>query len=90
MQIKRIIILAWLIFASSCTFAQNLIPVDTLMKKVRSAAEKYNEWVQTYDAEVYMRTYVETVKKTSCINSPVSSLVLFFTIPNPTKQSSKP
>lgn len=63
MQIKRIIILAWLIFASSCTFAQNLIPVDTLMKKVRSAAEKYNEWVQTYDAEVYMRTYVETVKK---------------------------
>ena len=63
MQIKRIIILAWLIFASSCTFAQNLIPVDTLMKKVSSAAEKYNEWVQTYDAEVYMRTYVETVKK---------------------------
>jgi hypothetical protein len=63
MQIKRIIILALLIFASSCTFAQNLIPVDTLMKKVRSAAEKYNEWVQTYEAEVYMRTYVETIKK---------------------------
>ncbi|NMB50223.1 MAG: hypothetical protein GX997_07180, partial [Bacteroidales bacterium] len=63
MLTKRIIILVLLIFASLCTFAQNLIPVDTIMKRVRSAAEKYNEWVQTYEAEVYMRTYVETIKK---------------------------
>ena len=63
MQGKRFIIFVLVFFASSYTFAQNLITVDTIMKRVRSAGEKYNELVQTYEAEVYMRTYVETVKK---------------------------
>lgn len=63
MQGKRFIIFVLVFFASSYTFAQNLITVDTIMKRVRNAGEKYNEWVQTYEAEVYMRTYVETVKK---------------------------
>ncbi len=50
MQGKRFIIFVLVFFASSCTFAQNLITVDTIMKRVRSAGEKYNEWVQTYEA----------------------------------------
>ncbi|HPD86184.1 MAG TPA: hypothetical protein PLS06_02600, partial [Proteiniphilum sp.] len=28
-----------------------------------SAAEKYNELVETYTAEVYVRSYVETIRK---------------------------
>lgn len=52
-----------LIFASSCIHAQQLLSVDTLLNNVISVAEKYDELIQTYEAEVYMRTYVETIKK---------------------------
>jgi hypothetical protein len=39
------------------------LPVDTVMKRAMSAAEKYNDLVESFSAEVYTRTYVETVKK---------------------------
>lgn len=37
--------------------------LDTILEKAMKAAEKYSEAVEEYDAEIYMRTYVETIKK---------------------------
>lgn len=39
------------------------LPLDTVLKRTMSAAEKYNGLVEKYQAEVYTRTYVETLKK---------------------------
>lgn len=39
------------------------LPVDTVMMRAMSAAEKYNDLVESFSAEVYTRTYVETLKK---------------------------
>lgn len=39
------------------------LPVDTVMKWTMGAAERYNDLVESFSAEVYMRTYVETLKK---------------------------
>ena len=39
------------------------LPIDTIMKRAMNAAEKYNDLIDNYNAEVYTRTYVETVKK---------------------------
>ncbi|HBG81088.1 MAG TPA: hypothetical protein DDW74_10235, partial [Porphyromonadaceae bacterium] len=44
-------------------FSQTAIPLDTVLKRSMSAAEKYNGLVENYTADVYMRTYVETLKK---------------------------
>jgi len=54
----------FLIIFSINTFAfESALPVDTIMKRAMNAAEKYNDLVDNYSAEVYTRTYVETVKK---------------------------
>ncbi|WP_298645975.1 DUF5686 family protein [uncultured Proteiniphilum sp.] len=42
---------------------QTELPVDTVMKRAMSAAEKYNDLVESFSADIYTRTYVETVKK---------------------------
>ncbi|MEA4916056.1 DUF5686 family protein [Proteiniphilum sp.] len=39
------------------------LPVDTIMKRVMLAAERYNDLVESFSAEIYTRTYVETLKK---------------------------
>lgn len=59
----KIIISILLFFASSSAFSQNQLPTDTIMKRTMDAAEKYDGLVENYEAEVYMRTYVETIKK---------------------------
>jgi len=51
------------IFITSSMFSQTAIPLDTVLKRSMSAAEKYNGLVENYTADVYMRTYVETLKK---------------------------
>ncbi len=38
-------------------------PVDTILHRAMNAAEKYNDLVEHFTAEVYTRTYMETVKK---------------------------
>ena len=38
-------------------------PVDTILYRAMNAAEKYNDLVEHFTAEVYTRTYMETVKK---------------------------
>jgi len=62
---KGIIIhIFFLIIFSFNSFAfESALPVDTIMKRAMNAAEKYNDLVDNYTAEVYTRTYVETVKK---------------------------
>lgn len=39
------------------------IPLDTILKRTMNAAEKYNNLVDKYSAEVYTRSYIEAVKK---------------------------
>lgn len=59
----RIFILFLSILASFNIFSQTTAPLDTILKRSMDAAEKYNGLVESYKAKVYMRTYVETLKK---------------------------
>ena len=38
-------------------------PVDSILDKAMKAAESYSHLVEEYEAEIYMRTYVKTIKK---------------------------
>lgn len=38
-------------------------PIDTILVKAMKAAESYSEAVEEYDADIYMRVYIETLKK---------------------------
>lgn len=59
---ERIFITLYFIFFSFTASASTL-QTDTILKRAMSAAEKYNGLVEKYKAEVYTRTFVETVKK---------------------------
>lgn len=59
----RSVILILSIFITSSMFSQTAIPLDTVLKRSMSMAEKYNGLVENFTADVYMRTYVETLKK---------------------------
>ncbi|MDR2815819.1 MAG: DUF5686 family protein [Proteiniphilum sp.] len=64
MKGKVAVYILFLYIASFKSFAlQAELPVDTVMKRAMSAAEKYNDLVESFSAEIYTRTYVETVKK---------------------------
>lgn len=61
---KRLLHTFFTLLVSLCGFASSpSLPIDTLLFRAMNAAEKYNELVDGYTAEVYTRTYVETVKK---------------------------
>ena len=60
---SRIILCIILILCFSEATAQNPLPLDTILKRAMSASEKYNGLVNKYKAKVYMRTYVETIRK---------------------------
>ena len=62
---KRVVShIIFLIFATFYSFPLRAAePVDTILHKAMNAAEKYNDLVEHYTAEVYTRTYMETVKK---------------------------
>ncbi len=66
-------------------FSQTAIPLDTVLKRSMSAAEKYNGLVENYTADVYMRTYVETLKKISSLSTLTLCPDSYFTIRNQTK-----
>lgn len=62
MQLKcRILIL--FISASAWSIGNTQLPVDSILEQTMIAAEQYDGLVDSYEAEVYMRTYIETVKK---------------------------
>ncbi|MGV8962787.1 MAG: DUF5686 family protein [Candidatus Saccharimonadaceae bacterium] len=61
---KKSILLHFFIFFLSITsivIADQ--PIETILLKAMKAAESYSEVVEEYDAEIYMRIYVETLKK---------------------------
>lgn len=58
----RYVIIAFSLIIPLSSFSGNL-PADTVLNRVMSAAAKYNELVESFEAEVYTRTYVRTVKK---------------------------
>ncbi len=62
MKIRHAILIIVLLTSASL-FGQASLPLDTILKRSMNAAEKYNGLVDNYKAEVYMRTYVETIKK---------------------------
>ena len=60
---RRKILLCFFIFLltlTSKTIAET--PIDSILVKAMKAAEIYSESVEEYEAEVYMRLYVETLK----------------------------
>lgn len=48
---------------SSICLSQELLPIDSIMKRAMDVSEMYNRMVEQFDADLYMRTYVETLKK---------------------------
>lgn len=58
-----ILILIAFIAIVDCFASTAELPTDTILNRAMSAAEKYNELVDHYTAEVYVRSYVETVRK---------------------------
>lgn len=48
---------------TSNIFSQQKESIDTILKEAMKAAETYSEAVDEFDAEIYMRIYVETLKK---------------------------
>jgi len=64
MKNRIVIQILFLIVVTFNGFAmESGLPTDTILKRAMNAAEKYNDLVDNYTAEVYMRTYVETIKK---------------------------
>lgn len=59
----KIVIYIFLFFATTNVFSNNALPLDTILKRTMSASQKYNQLIEHFDAEVYMRTYVQTIKK---------------------------
>lgn len=58
-----ILIIFPFIVTANCLAYEADLPTDTILNRAMSAAEKYNELVENYTAEVYMRSYVETIRK---------------------------
>ncbi len=59
----KVIILFFLLISSFRLFSRETLPCDSILKRTMAAAERYNGLVEKYEAEVYMRTYVQTLKK---------------------------
>ena len=47
----------------NCYSSESELHTDSIIMRVMSSAEKYNDLVEHYSAEVYTRSYIETVKK---------------------------
>ncbi len=60
---RKIIVYIFLFVVTSNVLSNNALPLDTILKRTMSASLKYNQLIEHFDAEVYMRTYVQTVKK---------------------------
>ncbi|MCE5204570.1 MAG: DUF5686 family protein [Porphyromonadaceae bacterium] len=62
---KGVILHIFFLFIVSyqCFASTQELPVDTIINRAMNAAEKYNDLLQHFKAEVYTRSYVETIKK---------------------------
>ncbi len=62
MRRKNIVYLfTFLLTITSSVFAAE--PIDAILDKAMRAAEKHSQTVEEYEADIYMRTYVHTLKK---------------------------
>lgn len=62
---KKIILCFFILLFSTTSkiFSQQEESIDAILEKAMKAAEKYSEAVEEFEAEIYMRIYVETLKK---------------------------
>ncbi len=62
---KKVILYTFILLLStnSKVFSQQIESIETILEKSMKAAEIYSQVVEEYDAEVYMRIYVQTLKK---------------------------
>ncbi len=64
MKRRAIILIVFPFIATvNCLAFTSGLPTDTILNRAMSAAEKYNELVESYTAQVYVRSYVETIRK---------------------------
>ena len=64
-RMKKVILCIFILLFSftSKIFSQQEESIDTILDKAMKAAEKYSETVDKFEAEIYMRVYVQTLKK---------------------------
>lgn len=75
---NRTIILVFTIFLSLRLLGNDQpITVDSIMKRVMQTSENYNDFVESFNAKVYLRAYVETIKRIFYTNTPISFRVSY-------------
>ncbi|MGI6074340.1 MAG: DUF5686 family protein [Fermentimonas sp.] len=62
MKARCVIVGIFLFACVSASFGEGDLPLDTILRRTMFAAEKYNNLVESYTAEVYTRTYVKALK----------------------------
>lgn len=64
-RMKKIILCFFILLFSTTSkiFSQQEESIDVILEKAMKAAETYSEAVEEFEAEIYMRIYVETLKK---------------------------
>ena len=60
-QSFRIYLFIFLVSITPKVFAEE--PIDIILEKAMKAAENYSQTVEEFDADIYMRVYVKTLKK---------------------------
>ncbi len=62
---KKVILYIFILLLStnSKVFSQQEESLDTILEKAMNAAEGYSQIIEEYEAEIYMRIYVQTLKK---------------------------
>ena len=63
MQKKFILLFFLLSLVFSDVFGGNYVPLDTILRRTMIAAERHNAVIESFTAEVYTRTYIETVRR---------------------------
>lgn len=63
--LRKVILYIFILLLStnSKVFSQHEESVDSILAKAMKAAESYSEVVEEYNADIYMRVYVQTLKK---------------------------
>ena len=63
MQKKIVILIFMLCFVVTGAFGTSYTPLGTILYKTMSAAEQHNRLVESFEAELYTRSYVETIRR---------------------------
>ena len=63
MQKKLVISFLVLCFVCTKVFGETPMPLETILYRTMSAAERHNQLVESFEAELYTRSYVNTVRR---------------------------